>query len=205
MDANPERQISKRASLRMGEVLSGCLQVDACIARQRSTTIELYTIRRIGGAGGGRRFAPGECDEASRQAVPSRRRALAGPLFRRRGRRGRCAVHSGARFWLSLNLPSMRAMGMRKPTMPASMVRRKPSGMAAHCSAIGGLVGFDEAGEQRVFAGFVFDQLQRAVGVDGDVIPGGHREWLGVVAWARRSCAGRGKRPGSRGRRGVCQ
>ena len=38
------------------------------------------------------------------------------------------------RFWLSLNLPSMRAMGMRKPMMPASMVRRKPSGIACQRS-----------------------------------------------------------------------
>ena len=35
---------------------------------------------------------------------------------------------TSGRFWLSLNFPSMRVIGIRKPTMPASMVRRNPSG-----------------------------------------------------------------------------
>ena len=45
----------------------------------------------------------------------------------------------------------------------------------------GRLVGLDEAGEQRIFAGIVFHQFKGAVGVDGDVIPRGDGERIAVI------------------------
>ena len=62
-----------------------------------------------------------------------------------------------------------------------------------HCSAeaigetaplfgIGGFVGFNQAGEKRVFACIVFNELECAVGVDGDVVPCGDGQLLGIEA-----------------------
>ena len=45
----------------------------------------------------------------------------------------------------------------------------------------GGLIGLDESGEERIFASFIFDELEGSAGMDGDVVPGGHGERIGVV------------------------
>ena len=56
----------------------------------------------------------------------------------------------------------------------------KALGQVAPLFGIGWLVQCDQAFEQGVFAGFVFDQFHRAVGVDGDVVPGGNGERFDV-------------------------
>ena len=38
----------------------------------------------------------------------------------------------------------------------------------------------NQAGEQSLFAGFVFDERQGSVGVDGDVVPGGNGKRIDV-------------------------
>jgi hypothetical protein len=42
------------------------------------------------------------------------------------------------------------------------------------------VVGFNESPEQRFFSCVVFDERERAAGVDGDVVPGGNGEFFGV-------------------------
>jgi hypothetical protein len=41
-------------------------------------------------------------------------------------------------------------------------------------------VDLEQVFEQRLFAGFVFNQREGSIGVDGDVIPGGNGERLDV-------------------------
>jgi len=43
------------------------------------------------------------------------------------------------------------------------------------------LVGLDQACQEGLLAGDVFDELKGSVGMDGDVVPGRHREWIDVV------------------------
>jgi len=54
-------------------------------------------------------------------------------------------------------------------------------GHAAPLFGEGWFGGLDQAGEERVFAGFVFDELEGAIGVDGDVIPSGDGEFFDIV------------------------
>ena len=41
----------------------------------------------------------------------------------------------------------------------------------------------DEIGEKRLFAWVVVDERERAVGVNGDVVPRGHREFFDIKSW----------------------
>lgn len=53
-------------------------------------------------------------------------------------------------------------------------------GQVAPLLCVCGVVGLDETGEERVFSWIVFDERERAVGVDRDVVPRGNGEFFGV-------------------------
>lgn len=57
-------------------------------------------------------------------------------------------------------------------------------GKIAPLVGIGRIVGLDEPCKEGFFGGIIFNEFKRAIGVYGDVVPGGDGELLGVERWA---------------------
>ena len=146
--------------------------------------------------------APTARERVQRRGAPSSARGLAGPANRRRERPAHCAaprVSILAQFEFAFNARDGNAKTDDAQEHGAAKAIRQ----GVPTVEVSGLVGSDEVGEEGLFAGIVFDERKRSVGMDRRCSSMWGRRVPPYRGLEKRSCAAPGKRrefPCRRGR-----